>query len=464
MVTASPPDASPAATVPDRADSLAMAGRLAGALAIPTVSHTDRGRMDARAFAALHEHLRASFPEVHRRLSVERIGERHALLYRWAGSDPALEPWLLVSHQDVVPVEPGSEGHWTHPAFGATVADGHVWGRGAIDLKASLVGALEAAERLLAEGFRPRRTVYFAFGADEEVGGDAGARPIAETLRSRGVTLAFTLDEGGVVLSGTIPGVDRPVALIGTAEKGDLKVRLVCRDAGGHSAIPPRRTAIGRLARALAAIEDRPAKARLDGPTRASLAALAAVASPAYRLVYGNLRLTAPIVRRLLQRLPEGNASLRTTAASTLIEGGLADNVIPETASAVMDLRLKPGDASQAVLARIRRKAARWGVEVETISVREASPVSATDGPGYRAIERAVGRVMPDAVAAPCLTLNGTDGYHYRPIARAQYRFVPVRMTPADLERIHGVDERIAVDNYVEVVRFFMEFVRIADR
>ena len=126
-------------------------------------------------------------------------------------------------------------------------------GRGAIDLKLTITAVLEAAEYLLARSFQPRRTIYFAFGADEEVGGQFGAAKIAEHLRERGVQLAFTLDEGGIILSDAVRGIDKPVALIGTAEKGYLTLRLTAHGPGGHSSMPLHTTAIGGIARAIAA-------------------------------------------------------------------------------------------------------------------------------------------------------------------------------------------------------------------
>ena len=150
-----------------------------------------------------------------------------SLLFRWPGSDPGLAPILLMGHLDVVPVEPGTEARWTHPPFSGAVDGAFVWGRGALDDKVSVLGLAEATELLLREGFAPRRTVYLAFGHDEEIGGNHGAAAIARTLGERGVRLAFTLDEGmGIVQRGLVPGLDGDVALVGIAEKGYVSLEL----------------------------------------------------------------------------------------------------------------------------------------------------------------------------------------------------------------------------------------------
>lgn len=442
---------------------MALAARLGGALAIRTVSRPDPRDMDHAAFAAFRRYLEDQFPRVHDRLEREAIGDHHALLFRWPGSDAAQEPWLFVSHQDVVPAEDGGNAGWTHPPFSGAVADGFVWGRGAIDLKLSLMAMLEACEALLAEGFRPRRTVYLAFGADEEVGGGRGAALIADALAASGVRLAFTLDEGGVVMSDTIPGVRRPVAFIGTAEKGDLSVRLTARAEGGHSSLPPRHTAPGRLARLLAKIDRQPFPARLDSPTWEMFERAAPHAAWPYRPLYSHLRLTAPLLLRLFVRQPAGNAAARTTATVTELVAGGAGNVIPAEASARVNLRLKPGDRAEAAIARLRRLADREGVALEVIDLHEASSVSSPDGPAFRALAGSIAAVLPDTVTVPCQVPNASDCRHYARLARNQYRFVPVRLQPGDLARIHGVDERIAIDNYAETVRFFADFVRRAD-
>lgn len=191
---------------------------------------------------------------MHAQLRRETVGV-HSLLYTWQGSNPALNPILLVGHLDVVPVEPGTEGKWQQDPFGGRIADGLIWGRGAIDNKSAVVGTLEAVEMLVAEGFQPARTIYLAYGHDEEVGGAGGAREIAARLKSRGVTLEMVLDEGGVISDGILPGISGPVALVGIAEKGFVTIELSASGPGGHASLPPRQTAVGILNAAVARLE-----------------------------------------------------------------------------------------------------------------------------------------------------------------------------------------------------------------
>jgi carboxypeptidase PM20D1 len=207
------------------------AERLAGALRIRTISHEDPRAFDAAAFADLHSYLEGAFPRVHSQLRRETVAT-HSLLYTWQGSNPSLKPLLLMGHLDVVPVEPGSEKKWRESPFSGRIADGYIWGRGAIDNKSTVVGTLEAVDMLLSESFRPERTVYLAFGHDEEVGGYNGAREIAALLRRRGVELEMVLDEGGVISEGMLSGISSPVALVGIAEKGFVSIELSTRAPG----------------------------------------------------------------------------------------------------------------------------------------------------------------------------------------------------------------------------------------
>src|SRR4029453_14860046 len=191
--------------------------RLSQAVRIPTVS--TEAPPSAASLAAFRAFLARSFPRAHAALRREAVSGG-SLLYTWPGSDANAPALLFAAHQDTVPVEPGSDPDWFRPPFGGAIAEGFVWGPGTLDDKGSLLAILEAVERLLARGFQPRQTIYLAFGHNEEIGGEGGAAAIPAPLRQRGAGIALALDEGSAVIDGVIPGVEPPVAMIGTAEKG----------------------------------------------------------------------------------------------------------------------------------------------------------------------------------------------------------------------------------------------------
>jgi carboxypeptidase PM20D1 len=445
-------------------DIAAAAERLAGAIRIRTVSTDDPAQRSADAFAALHAHLARSFPKAHAVLGRESVGV-DAVLYTWPGSEPALAPLVLMGHLDVVPVEPGTETAWTHEPFAGMVVDGFVWGRGALDDKATVLGVLEAVEALVTQGFRPRRTVLLAFGADEEKGGRTGAAEIARLLRARRVTPELVLDEGGSIVHDTVPGVDPPVALIGIAEKGFATVELRARGEGGHSMAPPPHTAVGVLARAVARLEARPFPAELRGATAALFDYVGPEMPFGKRLLFANRWLFGRLIARTLARNPSTNAAVRTTTAATVFEGGTKDNVLPSRARAVVNFRILPGHSVAAVRQHLQDVVDDPAIAVAVLDpATEPSPVSPTTSDAWRLLERTTRQVFPDVVVAPYLVTGGTDARHFSPLTPNVYRFTPTRLNLEDLKRVHGTNERLSVANYGEVVQFHAQLLRNAAR
>jgi carboxypeptidase PM20D1 len=441
-------------------DARAAAERLAAAVRFSTISHEDGKNVEATAFLGLHQHLERSFPHVHAALTREVVAD-YSLLYTWRGKNPSLPPILLMSHMDVVPVEPGTEKNWTHPAFSGAIDGGYVWGRGTLDDKVGVLAILEAAEVLFRKGFQPERTLYFAFGHDEEVGGRKGAAAIAKLLEQRGVRPEFILDEGGIVADGMVPGVVNPVALISTAEKGYLSVELMAEAEGGHSSMPPRHGAIGRLAEAIEKLEANPLPARIDGATKRSFEYLAPEMPFGPRLAIANLWLFGPLVERQFASDPAANARIRTTTAATVFQAGFKENVLPQSARAVVNFRILPGDSIAGVLQHVRDTVGP-GIRVTPTgtSNSEPSPESEVGAPAFKLIQTTLAEIFPNIVVSPNLLSGGTDTKHYVRLSRNVYRFVPMRVKAEDLARIHGTNERVGVENYGEVVRFYAQLMR----
>jgi carboxypeptidase PM20D1 len=446
----------------DPVDALAVARRLAGGIRYRTISTVDRSRIDGAEFLGLHRYLRQVYPGVHAALPVETFNA-WSLLYTWRGSDPELPALVLMAHSDVVPVDAGSEDAWTHPPFEGRIADGQVWGRGAIDDKGNLFCILEAVERLLARGFQPRRTLLLAFGHDEEVGGDEGALAISDALQARGVELFAVLDEGGAIVSGMVPGLERPLALVTIAEKGSVSFELSVEDTGGHSSVPPRHTAIGVLARAIHRLEENPMPAGVDPATRIMIDFLAPELGLPARMVLGNLWLFGLPLRALASRDPVFDALFRTTTAATIIDGGTKANVLPIRARAVVNHRIHPRDTIDDVLAHVERTIADGRVRIEMGGQgvpRNPSPVSRTDSEAFALLQQSIGEVFGDVVVLPNLGLGGTDARHFYPLTDAVYRLSPYRLGREALKLTHGTDERIAVDALPGAVQFFERLIR----
>jgi carboxypeptidase PM20D1 len=438
----------------------AAAARLSAAIRFRTVSDAADPQASAAEFAGLRNFLQASFPAFHKAAQREVIGGG-ALLYTWPGSDPKAAPIALLAHQDVVPIAPGTEADWQAPPFAGVIRDGHVWGRGAWDDKASLLAILEAAERLAAEGFVPKQTIYFAFGHDEEVSGERGAAAIAATLAARNVKLDFVLDEGLFILDGVLAGLNRPAALIGVGEKGYASLELKTRAAGGHASLPSRDTAIGMLATAIARLDATPQPRQLRAPVLDMFDVLAPEMSPVNRVVLANLWLFRPLVLANMAASPTTEAGIRTTAAPTTFHAGERDNVLPAYASATVNFRLLPGDSREALLARVRRIIGNDRIALSVLpGASDPPPVTGTASFAYRALNQSIREVFPDVVVAPSLMVATTDSRHYTAVTDKIFRFLPVRATQGDLARFHGTNERVALTNYADMIRFYRRLLQ----
>jgi carboxypeptidase PM20D1 len=431
--------------------------RLSGAVRIRTVSVADSPNPDLSALTRFHEFLEKSFPQVHRQLTREVINTG-SLLFNWPGRDRSARPILLMAHMDVVPVEPGTEPSWMHAPFSGDVGDGFIWGRGTLDDKSGVVAILEAVELLLNQGFRPRRTVVLAFGHDEEIGGQAGAARIAAVLESRSIRLEYVLDEGLAVTRGIVPGLEAPAALIGIAEKGFVSIEVSASASGGHSSMPPPKTAVGIVATAIHRLEDNPMPASLDGPAALLFDRLGPEMPFVTKLAMANRWLFGRMIIGKLASSAATNALVRTTSAATLIEGGVKDNVLPARARAVVNFRIKPGDSIDSIFAHVKKTISDPRVHVGVLDphgARDASSISSTASRGFSNIERTIRQVFPGTLVAPSLVLAATDSRSYEQLADDVYRFLPYLIGPEDTTRIHGTNERIEIESYRNCVRFY---------
>ena len=214
-------------------DTKVAAQHLSQAVQIQTVSHQDPAENQTGEWTKLHAWLASTYPKASAAMQREELGQ--TLIYTWPGSDPAAQPIIVMAHQDVVPVTPGTEKDWKHAPFSGEIAEGAVWGRGSVDDKGSLVALFEALEALAGQGFKPRRTIILVTGHDEEAGG-TGAEAAAQALAARKVKALFTIDEGGLIATDT-PMIGGPAAMIGIAEKGyaTLKVTAVAPELRAES-------------------------------------------------------------------------------------------------------------------------------------------------------------------------------------------------------------------------------------
>lgn len=432
-------------------DTMILARHLAEALTFPTVEGNEEAKENFLAF------LERTYPRVHGELSVEVVGT-YSRIYQWKGKNAQRLPVLLTAHYDVVPVEEGTQHHWTCPPFSGEIRENFVYGRGALDDKNQVICILETLERALEKGEEPQRDIYFALGHDEEVGGKEGAQAMAKLFQDRGLIFSSVLDEGGAVVEDALPGFFQPFAFVGVAEKGSSMVQLRVQGEGGHSSMPAGPSSVAILAQAIARLTENPMKIRLTPVVERFLQELSGVGG-----VQGFLlrrpRLFFPLLGRSLEKIPTMNAMLRTTMAVTRIQGGEADNLLPQEAWALVNVRLLPGDTLEEVLQEMKKIVRDLPVVVSRITVEEASSLSPRDTPEYEALKEVIGEIFPKIPVLPYIMAGSSDSRKYEPCCRNIFRFSAVKLTSADLTTVHGTDERVSLENLETMFHFYQKLL-----
>jgi len=428
------------------------------AIRIATISKDYPAAVSPEPFLAFHQHLADSFPSVHN-FAERTIVNDYSLVYKFEGTQTDLKPVLFMGHMDVVPVDGETLAKWTHEPFAGTISDGQIWGRGALDDKSTVMALMEAMELSLKHGKQPKRTVYFAFGHDEEIGGSQGAKKIAEYFAELGISFEFVLDEGGLILDGFFESVDQPIAIIGIAEKGFVNIRLVAERPGGHSSMPPENTGPGILAQAIVKLEENKFPATLEY-TNIMFDAIGYFADYKSKFAMANQWLTAPLVKQSLLAKPSSAAALRTTTAATMLKGSSKSNILPTRATATVNFRIIPGETAETVLERVKGIIDDPRITYEVFMSSNPSSVSSTESLGFQLIEQTIREFNGDALVAPYMVMGGTDSKYFYPLTDSVYRFLMIRLDPSTMGIVHGIDERISVDNYVMGIQYFYELLR----
>ena len=430
---------------------------LSQAAQIPTISHQNPADNQIAEWDKLHGWLATTYPAVHAAMQ-RTILPNKTLIYHWPGSDPAAAPIIVMAHQDVVPVTAGTEGDWKYPPFAGTVAEKAVWGRGTVDDKGSLIGLFEAIEALAKSGFKPKRGIYLVSGHDEEAGG-SGAAAAAAKLKAEGVKAIFTLDEGSLILTDT-PVINSPAIMIGIAEKGYATLKVTANAPGGHSSMPPAETGVATLAKAILDIAADPFPYEVRGPGASMIEVLAAKKGGTTKMAVANQWLFGPILRRQLGDVPTTAAAFHTTIAPTMLEGSPKENVLPQSANALINYRIAPWNSSADVMARAKAAVGDAKVDLAWVKPpREPSRVSSTNSQGWKWIAAAARADAPDAVLTPMLVVGGTDSRSMEPVSDDVYRFMPMHFTLKESAMIHGTNEHMAIDSFKRMIDFYARLI-----
>ena len=444
-----------ATITPIAVDGDAMAQLMSQAVRFKTISFDNSSDADPVQFSEFVAWLAAVFPAAHGAMELTLINDLTPL-YRWQGRDTETKPVLLTAHYDVVPVGEDAANVWDHPPFAGVIADGFVHGRGTLDDKGSIVTMMQAVETLVRDGFQPNQTVYFAFGHDEEIGGEDGAGAVVSHLRTQGITLDWSLDEGSMLLDGIVPGIDKPIASINVAEKGYVTVDITAKGEGGHSSMPPRETAVGALAKGIARLQDAPVPGGLTGMTKDMFDGMAPHFGLLERVLFANQWLFRPLLESQLSKAVTTDAVMRSTMAPTMLQASNKENVLAQSATATVNYRIHPRDTIAGLIQHTHDHLHNDDLKVTPRpGAREASRISDAAAPAFLRIATSVQQVFGDVAIVAGLTIAATDSRHYETISDNSYRILPFIFGPQDVPRIHGKNERISIENLVAGTQFY---------
>jgi carboxypeptidase PM20D1 len=434
--------------------------RFSKALQFETISDYDSTIFNPVVYKNFITYLQQAFPLTHQKLEFKIINE-YSLVYYWKGTDIKKAPILFLAHYDVVPAEASTLNQWTHPPFSGYIDNEWIWGRGAIDNKFQVMSLLETTEKLLKENFTPRQDIYFAFGHDEEIGGEQGASKIAEYLKTKNLEFDLVLDEGGIMVKDIFPGITKTIAFISTAEKGDMNIEMAVFAKGGHSSVPPKETAIDILSKAIIKLNKHPMPPRLQEPTIEMLNILAPHFDGKTRFAIKHRRLFRKKILKKLNDNTGTNALIRTVISTTMLHGGSKENSLPTFAAANLNIRIPQADTIESVMQYIHKITDDPRIQLTLKRLcHNPSPITPSNGRAWQVLSNTIKENWPDMIISPLVVPGTTDSRHYSSLSKNIFRFIPVTVNNESKEQIHGINERISLNEYRKAILFYTELIK----
>lgn len=418
---------------------------------------SSRYEPDRTKFMEFHEILGEMFPNIHR--TCKRNVFDGSLLFKWSGKGNH-EPILFMSHHDVVE----ATGEWDHEAFSGDIdEEGCVWGRGAVDTKASLFCMLTAVEELILDGFEPEGDVYIASSCTEEWSGD-GAPLTVEYLKSQGVKLAYLMDEGGMILEEPVGGVKGTYGMVGVLEKGYGDVKFIAKGKGGHASAPKKNTPLVRLGKFMVDVEKKGPFVNKFSPTvREMFRRMAPNMNFGMKLVFANMWLFEGLLKKLLPVISSAaGAMIHTTLAFTTAKGSDGLNVLPQEAYVTGNMRFIPHQDTDESIEVISKIAKKYDIETEVIYKDYACPVVDYNNEPFQLVEKVASEVYPGIGVCPYVMTGGTDAKFYRELSDNCLRFAPLYINNQQYASIHGLNENIYQGALPLGVDFYKRMIQLS--
>jgi acetylornithine deacetylase/succinyl-diaminopimelate desuccinylase-like protein len=364
-------------------------------------------------------------------------------------------PILLLNHMDVVPVE---RERWSFDPFAGIIQDGYLYGRGAIDDKSMGIIEMMALFILKREKVPLEKDILFFAAADEETGGKWGVQWAMENVSSLRNS-EYALNEGGYVILNETSDPDRYE--ISNGQKVVFQLRLKARGTSGHGSMPHPDNPNVKLIHALEAVTQWETPYNILPMVKEYFFRMAPKQPPDERKFFEDIEkgLSDPSFSARLTSNPIYNAMVRDTISLTMLQGGSKANVIPSESNATLDCRLIPGSSKKNFLKEIKR---RLGEEIEVEGSMEGNPVppSPFNTDLFQAIQKFAKENDPDCPVVPFLLPGATDSRFLRERGMTTYDFCPFRLQEKEIYRVHGNDERIAIENLRFGMKMLVEIIK----
>ena len=411
-------------------------------------------------FLRFYDLLEELFPNIAAKAEKLTFGDG-CFVYVIRGKD-ARKNIMLMSHHDVVE---GSEGWQTDP-FRAEEREGYLYGRGTIDTKTPLFAELQAAEELLEEGYEfPGIDLYIGSSHNEEVCGD-GMVLAAQHFRQHGTRFYALIDEGGAITEGQFPGVSCKSAVVAVHEKSRHMYRCTAQvSSKGHGGFGgPGDSAVERLSRFITEVSDKKDKiykGRFYPEVKATFQRHVPYMAFPMNLLFGNMGLFSPIIKKIMMGIPAAGAMLSTGLSFTTVTAGDTRDpqIRAKSAEATLFLRCVREDDLYQGLEKIRKIGDKYGVTIEEIERDYCEPTD-FEGEAFKTVETLLHENFPDVAVAPFLLTAGTDARRFTGIADSILRFAPIDLNKKQFATIHADDEHIGIENIGQCVVFYKDLIR----
>lgn len=459
--------------------------RFVGGIRIPTIVNNNvYEETDFKTFDDFIKYLPSVYPEVYRTLEVDTIN-KYDLIFRWKGKNNDLKPVLFLSHYDVTPVigydfqtilydettfcfddnplPPANyiADKWDYPPFSGAVANGRIYGRGTLDMKSMLFSLMESIDTLIAEGFQPERDVWLAFWHDEKAKGCQGTFKIANHFKKMGLSFEAIYDKGGFITGpGTIiKSVERPLALIGTGEKGFLTLKIRVKDPRNNSSSLPNKTSLGHAAEIIDKLSDNQMQARIIPPITTFLKDIGSEMDFIYRMVIANRCLLKTLLVNMFEKSIVSNAWVRTNTDITLEKDDEFYNNLSSVTEITTNFNILQGDSVAGVIDHVKKICKGYDVELVVESAWEPSSISSENVRGFEIMKDNLAKIYPEVIVSSCIARGGTDAYKYQIVSDNIYRFIPVYLNSFEQHAIKSYNEYISLENFGKMLWYFKELI-----